>query len=88
MTRFVQTYPYLMLSLTMLGIFLLALARSPRQVRGFAALSGLLAAPFALTSFLVVPEYWRPVRIAEFLAGPEDIIFTFASAGTAYLLAA
>ena len=85
MIQFVHTYPYLMLSLTMFGIFMIGLGVCPRQFRPTMILSGALAAPFALTSALVVPEYWNPARVAVFLAGPEDIVFTFASASIAWL---
>jgi len=83
MVRFIHTYPYLMLSLTMLGVFLAALALTPMRLRAHALLSGVLAAPFALTSVLLVPSYWDPVRVAVFLAGPEDLLFTFAGGGLA-----
>jgi hypothetical protein len=87
MVRFIHTYPYLMLSLTMLGVFLAALVFTQRRLRWVTLLSGALAAPFALTSPLVVPSYWSPSRIAVFLAGPEDVLFAFASAGIASLAA-
>ncbi len=83
MVRIIHAYPYLMLSLTMLSVFLAALAFAPRRLRPLMILSGALAAPFALTSPLVVPAYWSPSRVAVWLAGPEDVLFAFASAGIA-----
>lgn len=85
MIPFIHAYPYLMLSLTMLLAFFVALLFCPREFRSLMVLSGTLAAPFALTSVLVVPEYWNPSRLAVLLAGPEDIVFAFASAGLAWL---
>jgi hypothetical protein len=85
MARFIHSYPYLMLSVTMLGLFLGALALAPRRIRSTTLLSGALAAPFALTSPLFVPSYWSPSRVAEGFTGFEDVAFTFAGAGLAWL---
>ena len=85
MVRFIHTYPYLMLSLTMLGVFLGALALTLRRLRSMALLSGMLAAPFALTSPLFVPSYWSPARVAGTLTGIEDVVFSFAAGGLAWL---
>ena len=41
-----------------------------------------------MTSITVVPDYWNPVRVAEFLAGPEDVILGFACGGLVWLMAA
>jgi hypothetical protein len=46
-----------------------------------------LSAPFAFASPAFVPEYWTPKRIACFLAGPEDILFSFANGVLVWLLA-
>jgi hypothetical protein len=85
MVRFIHTYPYLMLSLTMLGVFLSALVFTPSRLRWVTLLSGALAAPFALTSPLFVPSYWSPSRLAVALTGIEDVAFTFAGAGLAWM---
>jgi hypothetical protein len=85
MVRFIHTYPYLMLSLTMLGAFLGALVFVPRRFRSTMLLSGALAAPFALSSPLFVPYYWTPTRVAVALTGFEDIAFTFSGAGLAWV---
>jgi hypothetical protein len=84
-SQFIHTYPYLMLSLTMLGAFVGALAFTPPRLRSTTMLSGALAAPFALTSPLFVPSYWSPSRVAVALTGIEDLAFTFAGAGLAWL---
>jgi hypothetical protein len=85
MVRFTHAYPYLLLSLTWFGVFVVALAFAPRRLRSVTLLSAALAAPFALTSPLVVPSYWNPSRVAVLLAGPEDVLFACASAGIASL---
>jgi hypothetical protein len=42
-------------------------------------ISALMSAPWAFASIVFVPNYWNPVRIASFLAGPEDLIFSFSN---------
>ena len=79
-------YPYLASSLLGLLILLVGLILGSGQ-RRLAVLSGMLSAPFALASVFFVPEYWAPVRLADFPAGPEDFIFSFATGGMAWLLA-
>ena len=73
-----STYPYLGGSLILLLVAAAALAAFPGQRRAM-LISGLLSAPYAFASFAFVPEYWNPVRVATFVAGPEDIIFSFAN---------
>jgi hypothetical protein len=79
-------YPYLMTSLIMLLAFTAGALFVPAQ-RTAMVLSGLLSAPFAFASVIFVPEYWQPKRIACFLTGPEDIIFSFAGGGLVWLTA-
>lgn len=81
-----DAYPYLVGSLVWLGLFgaLLAMSPGPRAVP---LLAGLLSGPSALASVVFVPEYWQPVRVACFFAGPEDVVFSFASGGIACLVA-
>ena len=81
----VSTYRYLAVSLVLLIIFVAGLVVSQGQ-RRLMLLSGLLSAPYALASVSFVPEYWNPVRVANFLTGPEDIIFSFANGGIVWLL--
>lgn len=78
MIQFIMHYIYLMLSLVLLltaaiGYSLLADQRRAMMI------SALMSAPWALASIVFVPDYWNPVRIACFLTGPEDIIFSFAN---------
>jgi hypothetical protein len=40
-----------------------------------------------MASVFFVPYCWSPVRVADFPAGPEDFIFSFANGGIAWLLA-
>jgi hypothetical protein len=88
MTALIESYPYFVASLVFLGLLGVGLGLCPRPYRRTAVLSGLLAAPFALTSFTVVPYYWTPVRVVEFVAGPEDVILGLACGGLVWLLAA
>lgn len=80
-----SAYPYLALSLALLIIFVAGLIVFQGQ-RRLMLLSGLLSSPYALASISFVPEYWNPVRVANFLTGPEDIIFSFANGGIVWLL--
>lgn len=82
----VSTYPYLLGSLIALAIFSVGYAVCPRGQKGPMLISAGLSAPYALASVLVVPAYWEPVRIATFLAGPEDLIFSFANGGILWVL--
>lgn len=50
-------------------------------------LSSLLAAPFGFLSIFFVPHYWNPVRLIEFGAGIEDLIFSFTGGGIAWYCA-
>ncbi len=81
-----EAYPYLFGSLALLGLSAVGFWLLPDQRRPM-LLSGLLAAPFALASIELVPEYWNPVRVAVFLIGPEDVIFTIAAGLLAWSLA-
>lgn len=79
-------YPYLGTSLLWL-LFCLAAVAVSGGARRMAFLSAVLSMPSALASVVVVPDYWRPVRVAVFLAGPEDALFSFASGGIAWAVA-
>jgi Lycopene cyclase len=71
-------HAYLWMSLSLLGLALLLWIIIPSQ-RRFMLTSGLLSAPFALTSYFFVPDYWQPDRVAVFITGIEDLIFSFAN---------
>lgn len=83
---FFELYPYLVFSSVLFIIFLAFLLIYKKQWQPM-LVSGLLSAPFAYTSVFFVPEYWDPTRIAVFVAGPEDIIFSFANGGIVWLIA-
>jgi hypothetical protein len=51
-------------------------------------ISGLMSAPWAFASIVFVPDYWDPVRIATFLTGPEDLIFSFSNGVIVWAIAA
>lgn len=82
-----STHPYLAFSLLLLGVFLVGLWTVP-QPRRPTLLAALGSAPSALVSVFFVPEYWQPTRVATLLTGLEDIIFSFATGGTMWLLGA
>jgi hypothetical protein len=78
MIQFITHYIYLTLSLVLLltaaiGYGLLADQRRAMMI------SALMSAPWAFASIVFVPDYWNPVRVACFLTGPEDIIFSFSN---------
>lgn len=79
-------YPYMLGSLALLALFLVAFAIY-REQRKLMLLSGLLSAPFSFASIMFVPDYWAPVRVVEFGTGLEDLLFSFATGGLAWLLA-
>jgi len=83
---FFSTYPYLLISLTLLVVFFLCYMAGEKQRRPM-LLSALLSAPYGFLSVHFVPAYWDPVRIAEFGAGIEDIIFSFANGGIVWFMA-
>jgi hypothetical protein len=84
-----SAYPYLAWSLVLMAAVGAGFAVCPARQRRPMLLSGLLAAPLALvSSSAFVPDYWKPVCIAQFLASPEDILFSFASGGIVWLMAA
>jgi hypothetical protein len=85
MAFFVQ-YPYLAGSLCLLGLFAAGFLIFKDQRKPM-LLSGALSAPFAFASVMFVPDYWNPVRIVEFGAGIEDLVFSFSTGGIAWLLA-
>ncbi len=85
MIDFFSKYPYMALSLTLLTVFGFALSISPSHCRKSILLSAVISAPYGFASALFVPEYWTPVRVFEFVAGPEDILFSFANGGMVWM---
>lgn len=81
-----STYPYLFFSLSML-VFSLTLLWFGRGQRKVILLSGCLSAPLGFLSVFFVPYYWEPVRIVEFGAGIEDLIFSFSGGGIVWFCA-
>jgi hypothetical protein len=79
-----KNHPYLGLSLILVAILLLGFVVC-RKHRLAMLFSAVVSAPFALWSPTFVPEYWQPVRVACFVAGPEDFAFAFASGGITWL---
>ena len=80
-----SAYPYLFISLLLLALFLLLFIAAGDQRRPM-LWSALLSAPYGFLSIIFVPDYWNPVRIGEWGAGIEDIIFSFANGGIVWFL--
>jgi len=75
---FFSTYYYLTGSLALLFLALLLMSLATKH-RKPALISGLLSLPCALYAVVFVPEYWHPIQVFRWLAGPEDLIFSFAN---------
>ncbi len=85
MKVFVHTYPYFTASLFLLALFAVAYWRF-RSQRHHLLVGGLLSAPSGFCAILFVPEYWDPVQLFRFGAGPEDLIFSFSNGGLIWLV--
>ena len=85
---FVTTHPYAALNLLLAMSAGVALAFSPSNQRRPALVSGLLAAPWALTCLILTPSYWQPVYLLVRLGvGMEDVAFMFTSGILSWTLA-
>lgn len=78
MQELLHAYPYLLGSLALLVLASLALWARPEHRRGM-VWSGLVSTPCALLAVVFVPHYWEPQQVFWFVAGPEDLIFSFAN---------
>ena len=85
MLEFLSTYTYFTLSLALFGLFLTAYGLLPRQ-RRLMLLGALVSTPTAFYAVAFVPEYWDPVQLLRFGAGPEDLIFSFSVGGLVWLI--
>lgn len=83
--RALLQYPYLIVSLVLLFLFLLGYIVSNNN-RSLLFLSGLLSIPFCLYEFVFIPEYWTPYSGGRIL-GISDFIFSFSTGGIAWFLA-
>lgn len=86
MREFAAAHTYLWFSLLLLAICL-ALLWWSRERRKEVVLSAACSAPFGFLSVFFVPCYWDPVRMVEFGAGFEDLIFSFAGGGIVWATA-
>jgi len=50
-----------------------------KRLRGLLLVSGCLASPFALISFLFIPAYWDPPVLFHVVTCPEDLVFSFSA---------
>ncbi len=85
MLHFFSTYAYFTFSLVLLGLFGLGMYAFPSQRRPM-ILAGVISGPGALYQSIFVPEYWEPVQLFRFLAGPEDLIFLVSMGGLGWLI--
>lgn len=83
----IATYTYLSASLLLMGVFAIAYALKPEH-RRVGLLSASLSAPYSLFAVVFVPAYWEPTQVFRFLVGPEDLLFSFATGGTVWILLA
>jgi hypothetical protein len=85
--RLIAAYPYLVGSLAFLAMFGILYALNPAY-RRVALLSAALSTPYSLLAVVFVPAYWEPAQVFRFLAGPEDLMFSFATGGVAWIIVA
>jgi hypothetical protein len=78
--------PYLVWDLALIALFCLCLLARQRQRRA-AVIAALIGAPLSIVSPLFRPEYWSPACIADLPVAIEDVLFSFAVAGIAWLIA-
>ncbi len=83
----IATYSYLVWSLGLFAMFVVAYVLKPAH-RRVALASAILSAPYSFLAVVFVPLYWEPVQIFRLLVGPEDLIFSFANGGMVWILAA
>jgi len=69
---------YLYISLLML-LLAAALLVFTKRLRRLLLITGLLASPFALISFLFIPAYWDPPVLFHVITSPEDLLFSFSA---------
>lgn len=81
------SYPYLGMSLALTLLFAVGLLARPAE-RQLALWSAALQMPLGFLSVFFVPAYWQPARLFVLGAGPEDLLFSFASGGLVWLFAA
>jgi hypothetical protein len=86
MIQFITHHIYLTLSLVLLLTATIGYGLLVDQRRAM-MISALMSSPWAFASIVFVPDYWKPVRIACLLTGPEDIIFSFSNGMIAWAIA-
>jgi hypothetical protein len=86
MMEFLETQPYLVMSLLLLLICAVGLATFRIQRRPI-VLAGLLSMPFCIYEIVFIPEYWSPVQLGGRLIGLADFLFSFSTGGIAWMCA-
>jgi hypothetical protein len=84
--KILADYPYLVCCLALLAIFGVCLLMNRSQRRA-AVVAGVLGSPLSIVSPLFRPEYWDPICITDLPVSIEDVLFSFAAAGIAWILA-
>ncbi len=82
-----HTYPYLLLCLFLVALFIAGLIAFPVH-RRLMIISGLLSIPFCFYEFAFIPEYWTPSMVGGGKLGLEDMLFSFSTGGIAWIFAA
>lgn len=85
--RLIATYPYLVGSLAFFALFGILYSLNPSH-RRVALLSAALSTPYSLLAVFFVPAYWEPAQVFRLMVGPEDLLFSFATGGAAWIVVA
>lgn len=84
--EFLETQPYLVMSLLLFLICAVGLAMFRRQRRSI-VLASLLSMPFCIYEIVFIPEYWSPAQLGGRLIGLADVLFSFSTGGIAWICA-
>jgi len=85
--QLIVTYTYLSASIVLIGVFVVAYTLNPAH-RRIGLVSAALSASYSLFAVFFVPAYWEPIQVFRFFVGPEDLLFSFATGGTVWILLA
>jgi len=86
LTTLLAHHPYAICGLLLASFSAIALIGASREHRRSLLLSGVLSAPWALSSVLFVPDYWNPERLWGGPVGVEDLVFSYSTGVLAWAL--
>ena len=86
MMEFLETQPYLVMSLLLLLLCAAGLVVFRKQRRSI-VLASLLSMPFCIYETVFIPEYWSPAQLGGRLIGLADVLFSFSTGGIAWICA-